>query len=114
MKIISIALSTLLLINTPVFAAGASGNASKASEHSVLAVGHATASTAQVASAAVAVPLIAVGSVGAVAMSAGQGLMDSASADKTEAVTDQPLEISEVTITVQRTPAEQMANVDSL
>lgn len=112
MKVITIALSALLCFNAPAFATGASGNASTASEHSVLAVGHATASGSQVASAVIAVPLIAVGSVGSVAMAAGQGLMDSATAEKAAVDQNQSLEISEVTITVQRSPAEQMAKTN--
>jgi len=111
MKKLAFLLSTLVTLNqSPAFAAGASKNASAASEHSVLAVSHATASGAQVASAVVAVPLVAVGSVGSVAMAAGDALLDSVSAKESKPVDrSQPLEISEITITVERTPAQQMA-----
>jgi hypothetical protein len=102
------AILSFSLLPTDVNAA--SKNASAASEHSVKAIGHATASTAQIASAVVAVPLIAVGSVGSVAMVAGESLMNNAADDTSRPVdTNKPLEISSVTITVDRTPAEQMA-----
>ncbi|MDO6720437.1 hypothetical protein Q4575_13545 [Psychrosphaera sp. 1_MG-2023] len=96
-------------LSTTAFAKGPSENGSAASKHSVLAVGHATASGAQVASAVVAVPLLAVGSVGSVALAAGESLMDNVSAAKPQAVDrTKPLEITEITITVERNPAERI------
>lgn len=96
-------------LSTSVFAKGPSENGSAASKHSVLAVGHATASGAQVASAVVAVPLIVVGSVGSVALAAGESLLDNVSAAQPKVVDkSKPLEITEITITVERNPAEQI------
>ena len=90
-------------------AVGASENASEASKHSVLAVGHGIASTAQVASAVAVVPLAVVASVGEVSGDAANSLAEFASGQPKKAA-DQTLEISEITVTMQRTPKQAMAD----
>lgn len=90
-------------------AAGASENASEASKHSVLAVGHGVASTAQVTSAVALVPLAVVASVGEVSGKAANSLAEVASG-KPNNKAPQELEISEITVTIQRSPKQAMAD----
>ena len=92
---------TLLSIQSIALAAGGSEHASQASKHSALAGSAAAKSTAQVASVAVAVPLLAAGSVGEGASALAESLEN---ADHNE-----PLEVSEVTLTVGPSPADAMA-----
>lgn len=96
-------------------AESASDNASAASKHSVLAVGHGVASTAQVASAVAVVPLATVGSVGEVSTQAANGLAKLASGgNKAENQAPETLKISDITITAQRSPKEAMQNKDDI
>lgn len=102
----------LLLTSLSSFAEPASTNHSgKASKHSALALSHGAAGSAQVASAAVAVPLVVVGSValsaGTASVELGEGLSKVASSTPERAKVTQ-LEITEITITVDRSPAEAM------
>ena len=110
MKNLKLSVILISLLSHGAFAKGGpSDNASKASEHSVYAVGHTAASGAQVASAVVAVPLLVVGSVGAVSVAAGSELLDSArKSSRKPKHCDEPLTISDVTITVTHNPADQM------
>ena len=110
MKNLKLSVILVSLLSHSAFAAsGPSDNASKASEHSVYAVGHSAASSAQVASAVVAVPLLVVGSAAAVSVAAGNELLDSASkASRKPKHCNEPLEVSDITITVTRNPADQM------
>lgn len=102
-------ITTLIPLSLTVSAEPSSHHASQASKHSALASSHGLASTAQVASGVVAVPLLAVGSVGVVASAAAEELIDAAS-HKHHIHTQKPvkLEITEVTITVDRSPADVM------
>ncbi len=92
----------------------ASEHSGKASKHSALAVSHGTVGSAQVASAAVAVPLVVVGSValsaGAASVEAGEKLSVVSSSNASKVTHTQPveLEVTEITITVDRSPAEAM------
>lgn len=109
MKVLqSILMTALLVAPTVLWAKGASENMSAASKHSMLAAGHATASVGQVASGVVAVPLLAVGSVGAVSLVAADSLLNVASGVSEKNMKNSELEISDVTITVDRSPAETM------
>lgn len=102
-------ITTLIPLSLTVNAEPSSHHASKASKHSALASGHGLASTAQVASGVVAVPLLAIGSVGVVASAAADELLDAAShKHHTHKHRPAKLEITEVTITVDRSPAEAM------
>ena len=99
-------ISSVLITTMPYQADAASDNYSAASKHSALATTHSAKGTAQVASGVVAVPLIAAGSVGLVSLAAGDKVIRNAKALGKTA--DEPLEITEVTITVDRSPAEAM------
>jgi len=102
LNLVTITALILMSINS-AHAKGASENASTASKHTLLAGKHSMKATGQIASGVVAVPLIVVGSVGAVTLSAGASLMESA-----KGATSEPLEISDVVITADRSPAEVM------
>lgn len=114
MKIIKlITLVTMLGFSiSTAYAKGPSENASAASKHSVLAGSHGLKASGQIASGVVAIPLLAVGSVGAMSMNAGTALIEVATD------TAKPLEISDKTITADRSPAEEMnikkTNLDRL
>lgn len=100
--------TALLACSTSVsFAQSASEHASEGSRHSALASAHSTVASAQVASGVVAVPLLAVASTASVAQAAGKALIDAASATTIEH-TNQPLEVTKITITVDRSPAQAM------
>ena len=115
MKIISIITlaTTLVLSVSTAHAKGASENASAASKHSVLAASHGLKASGQIASGVVAIPLLAAGSIGALSTSAGSALIDVASGSKND-----ELEITDRTITADRSPAEMMklkkANLEKL
>ena len=108
-------LAILVSTHLPVLANGASQNFGAASKHTSMATKHSVKGSVQVASAAVAVPLVVAGSVGLVSVAAGVELLDKASKPvkaKTCSKCNpcQPLEISEVTITVDRSPRDVMKN----
>lgn len=92
-------LALLTLSALPSYAA--SQNASKAGEHSALAVGHSTVAGAQVVSAAVATPLLVADEIGKAAGKTGQKMMQFALDDK-------PLKISDETIIADPAPRQQM------
>lgn len=96
-------ISVLALTISTAHAKGPSENASTASKHSVLAGSHGLKASGQVASGVIAVPLLAVGSVGALSTSAGSALVDVATGSS-----EQKLEITDKTITADRSPAEVM------
>ena len=101
---------TLSLIAFTSFASqadSASEHASKGSRHSALASAHSTTASAQVASGVVAVPLLVVGSTASASQAAGESLIDAASG-KHKIDKHVPLEVTEITITVDRSPAEQI------
>lgn len=98
-KILFIALS--LTATTSFANGGASQNVSAAGKHSALAVAHGTVATAKVGSAVLATPLIAVGFVGKASMTVGDELMG-------VAISNEPLEVTEKTITKSAPPAEMM------
>lgn len=107
-------LFTLGLIALTSFAShaeSASEHASKGSRHSVLASAHSTTASAQVASGVIAVPLLVVGSTASASQAVGESLIDAASG-KHKIDKHAPLEITEITITVDRSPAEQMKKSD--
>jgi len=96
------------------FAEPSTEHSGKASKHSALAASHGVAGSGQVASAAVAVPLVVGGSlalsVGAASVEAGAELSKVASS-KTSHVKQtrsRALEVTEITITVDRSPAQAM------
>ena len=95
--------SLIAMSATSVHAKGPSENASAASKHSLLAGKNSLKATGQVASGVVAVPLMVVGSVGTLSLGAGTALIESATGS-----TNEPLEVSEVTITADKSPAEAM------
>jgi hypothetical protein len=99
----SIVISSVLFAAMPYHANAASDNFSEASKHSSLATVHSAKGSAQVASGVVAV---AAGSVGMVSMAAGDKAMRTAKSLSKKP--DAPLEITEVTITVDRSPAHAM------
>ena len=114
MKVLSyLTCITFLITSMSSFAEPASTHSGKASKHSVLALSHGVAGSAQVASAAVAVPLVVVGSValsaGAASVELGEGLSKVASSKASQKTTHHvELEVTEITITVDRSPAQAM------
>lgn len=105
---------SVLLASFSSFAEPSSEHVSKASKHSALALAHGAAGSVQVASGVVAVPLLVAGSV---AVSVGEASVDmgkdmskvashSPSQNKDKKVVE--LEITEITITVDRSPAQAM------
>ncbi len=104
----------ILLTSFSSFAEPSSNHSAKASKHSALAVSHGVAGSAQVASAVIAVPLVVGGSValsaGAASVELGEGLSKVASSNANHVRKVQPvaLEVTEITITVDRSPAEAM------
>ena len=104
----------ILLTSFSSFAEPASEHSGKASKHSALALSHGIAGSAQVASAAVAVPLVVVGSValsaGIASVELGKGLSKVASskASQVKRAKHIKLEVTEITITVDRSPAQAM------
>lgn len=101
----------VLLTSFSSFAEPSSEHSGKASKHSALAISHGVAGSAKVASAAVAVPLVVTGSValsaGAASVELGEGLSKVASSNVNKAQ-NLELEITEITITAERSPAEVM------
>lgn len=98
----AVALSLLLASTSySCLAADSMGNAGTASKQSGQALKHGALASGQVVSATVAVPLVVVGEMGKVAGKAGEGLMEFA--------IDQPLEVSDTTITADPAPALVMA-----
>lgn len=106
--------SAILFSSLTVFAEPSSNHSGKASKHSALALSHGVAGSAQVASAAVAVPLIVGGSValsaGAASVELAEGLSKVASSkvEKTNQTQVVVLEVTEITITADRSPAKAM------
>lgn len=104
----------MLLTSFSSLAEPSSNHSGQASKHSALAASHGVAGSAQVASAAVAVPLVVGGSValsaGAASVAVGEGLSDIASTSAHKVKHSHPveLEVTEITITVDRSPAEAM------
>ncbi len=104
----------VLLTSFTSFAEPSSEHSGKASKHSALALSHGVTGSAQVASAAMAVPLVVVGSValsvGAASIELGEGMSKVAAskASKVKKAQHVELEITEITITVDRSPAEAM------
>lgn len=102
-----IALSLLLMAGTSqCLAADSIGNAGLASQQSGQALKHGALASGQVVSATVAVPLVVVGEVGKAAGKAGEGLMEFA--------IDEPLEVSDTTITADPAPALVMQTGNAL
>lgn len=93
---------TLMLTSTSYscLAADSMANAGTASQQSGQALKHGAIASGQMVSGVVAVPLMAVGAVGHVAGEAGQGLM--------ELAIDEPLEVSDTTVTADPSPAAVM------
>jgi len=104
----------VLLTSFSSFAEPSSEHSGKASKHSALAISHGVAGSAKVASAAVAVPLVVTGSValsaGAASVELGEELSKVASskASNVNKAQNLELEITEITITAERSPAEAM------
>jgi len=104
----------VLMTSFSSFAEPSSEHSGKASKHSALALSHGVAGSAQVASAAVAVPLVVGGSVALAAGSASIELAEDLSrvadskAKRVKATKKVELEVTEITITVDRSPAEAM------
>lgn len=76
---------------------GASNNGSAASKHSALAASHGVVGSAKVGSAVVATPLLIAGGLGHIAGESGKQLMDAA-------FSDEPLEVTDKTITAAPSP----------
>lgn len=113
MKTSTLLVSTLCILSSFVCAAeSASEHASTASKHAALALGHSTVSAGQVASGIVAVPLLIAGSTASASHAVGTKLIDAASGTHrhSHAPQDTPLEITEITITVDRAPNEAIKN----
>lgn len=90
----------LLTASSMTFAADSVGNAGAASRQSGQAAKHGALAAGQVVSATVAVPLVVVGEVGKAGGKAGEALAEFA--------VDQPLEVSDVTLTADPAPAAMM------
>ncbi|GLX84916.1 hypothetical protein tloyanaT_11680 [Thalassotalea loyana] len=94
------------------FSEPSSEHASQASKHSALAIGHGSIASTQVASAVVAVPLIVGGSVavsaGQASVEVGDGLSKVVTSKTVKKQKPVELEVTEVTITIDRSPAEAM------
>ena len=101
---------SVLLTSFATFAEPSANHSSKASKHSALALSHGVAGSAQVASAAVAIPLLVTGSValsaGAASVALAEGLSDATTskARKVQPAKHVALEVTEITITVDRSP----------
>jgi hypothetical protein len=115
MKVLSyITCVSVLLTSLTSFAEPSTEHASKASKHSALALSHGAAGSAQVASAAIAVPLVVGGSIalsaGAASIEAGKGVAKVISSKASNEKKPQTIEldVTEITITVDRSPAETM------
>ncbi len=103
-KITYIAIVSLTLISSQaVLAADSIGNAGASVSHSGKAIKHAAVASGQFVSGAVAVPLIAAGELGKATGKAGEALLD-------VAMDNQPLEVSDVTLTAEPAPAVMMNN----
>jgi hypothetical protein len=107
MKLTTIALIfSLSVTSIAATAADSIKHSGQASKHSVLAVGHGALSTAKVASAVVAVPIVVAGSVvlsaGAASVQTGASIASSLSHHHSDY--DQPLIITETTITADPAP----------
>ena len=104
----------MLLTSASSFAEPSSSHLGKASKHSALAASHGVAGSAQVASAAIAVPLVVAGSAAlsagaaSIAVADGVSKVSSSKASQVKNKQHTALEITEVTITVDRSPAEVM------
>lgn len=107
-KLTTLLVSTLITLSSFNSAAqSAVEHASQGSRHSALASAHSTVAVGQVASGIVAVPLLIVGSTAVVSGAAGVSLLDAASGN--HAIKhNAPLEVSDIIITADRSPAEQM------
>ncbi|NTS75747.1 hypothetical protein HR060_02605 [Catenovulum sp. SM1970] len=103
---LSIILLAACLTSTCSFANGSMDNSQQASKHSALAASHGTKASVQVASVASAVPLISVGSAGVVSVAAGASIIDAAVSKP------QPLEVTEITITADRSPKAMLADCE--
>ncbi|MFD2167474.1 hypothetical protein ACFSJY_14590 [Thalassotalea euphylliae] len=107
-------LAVALLTSFSSAAEPSTNHGSEASKHSALALSHGAAGSAQVASAVVAVPLIVTGGValsaGVASVELADGISDAAVSKGHSSKTAKPaeLEVTEITITVDRSPAEAM------
>ncbi len=105
---------SVLLTSMTTFAEPSTNHSGKASKHSALALSHGVKGSAQVASAAVAVPLVVAGSValsaGAASIEMSEGLSKVASSKATQVKHAKKieLEVTEITITVDRAPDQVM------
>lgn len=105
MNLIKASLIFALLLNANLTLANDSAtHGSKATKHSALAASHAGASSSKVVSAAVAVPLIITGSAGQVSTATGESLMEKATGNE-------PLEITDTTVTADPAPSQVMKTV---
>lgn len=104
-------LGLIALSSFTSYAESASEHASKGSRHSVLAIAHSTTASVQVASGVVAVPLLVVASTATASQAMGESLSD-AVYDQHKIDKHAPLEITEITITVDRSPDEQMKKLE--
>ncbi|REL30958.1 hypothetical protein [Thalassotalea euphylliae] len=107
-------LATTLLAPIAAYAEPSTNHGSEASKHSALALSHGAAGSAQVASAVVAVPLLVGGSVavsaGVASVELAEGMSDAATSSARSVKHHHPveLEVTEITITVDRSPTEAM------
>ena len=113
----------ILLISMTINAEPSSTHLGKASKHSALAASHGVAGSAQVASAVVAVPVLAVGSVALSAGAASVATAETLSHASEHVAADHhnshhqnhphkkvELEITEITITADRSPQQVMTD----
>jgi hypothetical protein len=95
-------ITTLALFSSLTFAApGSSNHSAQASKHSALASSHMVVGTAKSVASVVALPLIVVGSAGVASAAAGSKLLESAQGYE-------PLEVTNIVITQDSTPAQAM------
>lgn len=101
-KVTQFAFATVALMTSQsLLAADSLGNAAASLNHSGKAVKHAAIASGQVVSGAVAVPLIAAGELGKASGKAGEALMN-------VATDNQPLEVTDITLTAEAAPAVVM------
>lgn len=101
-KVTQFALVTMALMTSQsLLAADSLGNAAASANHSGKAIKHAAIASGQVVSGAVAVPLIAAGELGKASGKAGEALMN-------VATDNQPLEVTDITLTAEPAPAVVM------
>lgn len=102
-KLLSTLMITSAFISSMAFAESAASHASHSSEHSLAASGHTAVSVGMSAVSVVALPLVAVEVAGDSLQSVGDSMLDA-----THKHQPQPLQVTEITITVDPSPKDTM------